>query len=135
MAAWVDTGFLVALFTRNDTFHTQATGFLRDNPELELHSIWPVIVESCFFLDNQAQQSLLTWIERGAMRMHEISLIELPLIRQVLQNYSNLKPDFTDAALVALADALGIKNILTVDTRDFSVYRLADGSYIQRLWI
>lgn len=60
MAAWVDTGFLVALFARNDTFHRQATRFLRDNPALELHTIWPVIVESCFFLDNQAQQALLT---------------------------------------------------------------------------
>ena len=135
MAAWVDTGFLVALFARNDAFHPQAKRFLHDNPALELHSIWPVIVESCFFLDNQAQQALLTWIERGAMRMHEVSLNELPPIRQTLQNYHNLKPDFTDAALVVLADALGIKSILTVDTRDFSVYRLSDGSYIERLWV
>lgn len=67
--------------------------------------------------------------------MHGISLNELPLIRQTLHNYCDLKPDFTDAALVVFADALGIKSILTVDTRDFSIYRLRDGSYIERLWV
>ena len=45
------------------------------------------------------------------------------------------KPDFTDTALVALAGKYDITQILTVDQRDFSVYRLPKGRQFERLWV
>ena len=134
-AAWVDTGFLVALFARNDAYHGKATEFLKSCASLDLHSIWPVIVEACFFLDHNGKQALLQWLERGAIVMHTITLQDLPLIRNTLDKYRNIEPDFTDAALVTLADLCKIKQILTVDKRDFSIYRFADGSTFERLWL
>ncbi len=135
MATWVDTGFLVALFARNDTHHEAAKAFLQENTTMDLHSIWPVIVEANFFLNNEGKQALLQWIERGALIMHEITTQELPLIRQVIAQYKNIDPDFTDAVLVTLADLCKIRRILTVDVRDFSIYRFTDGSSFERLWI
>ena len=134
-ATWVDTGFLVALFACNDTHHDKAKQFLAHNPRLEMHSIWPVIVETCFFLNNDGKQALLQWLERGAIVMHEITPQHLPLIIQTLNNYQNINPDFTDAVLVTMADLRKIRQILTVDVRDFSVYRFKDGSAFERLWI
>jgi predicted nucleic acid-binding protein len=35
--------------------------------------------------------------------------------------------DLADASLVLLASRLGIREILTIDRRDFDLYRLLDG--------
>lgn len=134
-ATWVDTGFLVALFACNDIHHDKAKKFLANNTQLDMHTIWPVIVEACFFLNNDGKRALLQWLERGAIVMHEITLQHLPLIVHTLDNYQNLEPDFTDAVLVTMADVHKIRQILTVDVRDFSVYRFKDGSAFERLWI
>ena len=88
--AWVDTGFLVALFARNDSHHEEAKAFIKDNQSLEMHSIWPVIVEACFFLNNQGKQALLKWVERGALTMHDITPRDTPLIREVIEQYKIL---------------------------------------------
>lgn len=134
-AAWVDTGFLVALFAKEDPHHQSANAFLKQLGRIELHSVWPVVVEACFFLNIQGKLALLQWIERGAMTLHEFSTQDLPMIRNTLEKYQNLEPDFTDVVLVTLAGILKVKQILTVDERDFSVYRLADGSCFERLWV
>lgn len=134
-ATWVDTGFLVALFARNDQHHAAARMFLEQNKALDMHSIWPVIVEACFFLNTDGKQALLRWLERGAIVMHEITPQDLPLIRHTLDKYQKLEPDFTDAVLLTLAELSSIRQVLTVDIRDFSVYRFSDGSAFERLWV
>ena len=133
--AWVDTGFLVALFARRDKHHDSAVAFLRDNTALQLHSLWPVIVEACFFLNNVAKRNLLTWLARGAMTMHEITAQDIPAIARTIEQYANIDPDFTDAALVTLAQQKKIYRVVTVDKRDFSVYRADDGEVFERLWL
>ena len=134
-AAWVDTGFLVGLFARDDRYHHSATEWLCEHPEVQLHSLWPVIVEAAFFLDVPGKTALLTWLERGAITLHELFLADLPAIRAILEKYRDLSPDFTDAALVALASRLGIQAIATTDLRDFSAYRLPDGTSFRRVWL
>jgi len=132
---WVDTGFLVALFASNDAQHNAAKTFLKNNKHLDMHSVWPVVVETCFFLDGDGKQALLQWIERGAIVMHEITQKDLGLIRNILNRYQNIEPDFTDAVIVSMADLSKIRQILTVDIRDFSIYRFSDGSAFERLWL
>lgn len=135
-AAWVDTGFLVALFARNDAYFTSAVEFLAKNAQrLELHSLWPVVAEACFFLDTPGKVALLDWLEYKPIILHEFTVAELPAIRATLQKYHDLTPDFTDAALVTLAGKYHINRIITVDVRDFSAYRLPDGQSFERLWL
>lgn len=134
-AAWVDTGFLVALFARNDAHFSSAVAFLDNAKQLELHSLWPVVAEACFFLDTSGKAALLSWLERGAIILHELTVQELPAIRATLAKYHDLSPDFTDAALVTLASIHCINKIITVDVRDFSAYRLSDGRAFERLWL
>ena len=134
-ATWIDTGFLVGLFAKNDPHHQAAKAFIQANTQLDLHSVWPVITEAGFFLDIRGKQALLQWVERGAMTMHDITPQDLPMIRNTLEKYQNLEPDFTDAVLVTMADLSRIRQILTVDVRDFSVYRFKDGGVFERLWI
>ena len=133
--AWIDTGFLVALFARDDPHHPSAVSFLESNQRLTLHSIWPVVTEAGFFLDTAGKIALLTWLERYGVILHELSTLELPQICTTLEKYQDLAPDFTDAALVTLAGITGIHKIITVDLRDFSAYRLPDGRAFERLWL
>ena len=50
-----------------------------------------------------------------------------PEIGEILGRYAELDPDFSDAAIVWLAGNSGCRAILTVDVRDFGIYRLAKG--------
>lgn len=135
-AAWVDTGFLVALFARNDPHFTSAVEFLAKNAQqLELHSLWPVVAEACSFLDTPGKVALLDWLEREPITLHELTMAELPAIRATLRKYHDLTPDFTDAALVTLAGIHRINRIITVDVRDFAAYRLPAGQSFERLWL
>ncbi len=100
-----------------------------------MHSIWLVIVETCFFLDNRGKQALLLWLERGGLLIHELNPGNIPVIRKTLDKYSDIHPDFTDVVLVTLAEKKKIRQILTVDQRDFDIYRFADGKTFTRLWV
>ena len=134
-AAWVDTGFLVALFARDDSHHKSAVEFLASARDIEFHSIWPVVSEASFFLDHAGKVAMLEWLERGPILFHEIGIGDVPAIRSTLKKYRDLSPDITDAVLVTFAGIHAIYRIVTVDVRDFSVYRTGGGKAIERLWL
>lgn len=134
-SAWVDTGLLVALFARDDPHHASALEFLEGAKRIEFHSLWLVVSEASYFLGAEGKEGLLKWLEKGPIVFHELTVADLPGIRATLKRYQNLSPDFTDAALVTLAGALGIHAIATVDLRDFSAYRLPGGAAFERLWL
>lgn len=134
-AAWVDTGFLVALFARDDTHHESALAYLRSATDIEFHSIWPVVSEASFFLDTAGKAAMLEWLEQAPIVFHEIGIQDLPEVRATLKKYRDLSPDFTDAVLVTLAGIHGIDRIVTVDLRDFSAYRVRGKKGFERLWL
>ncbi|MBI4754021.1 MAG: PIN domain-containing protein [Betaproteobacteria bacterium] len=133
--ALVDTGFLVALFARDDQHHDSAVKFLAAAGAVALHTVWPIVAEAAFFLDTAGKDALLEWIERGAIAVHELTAREVPLLRRTLRKYADLSPDLADLALVVLAERLAILRIVTVDVRDFSVYRLGNGQSFVRIWL
>ncbi len=45
----------------------------------------------------------------------------------LMDKYADRLMDLADASIVAMAEALGLKTIFTLDS-DFLIYRLADGS-------
>jgi len=69
----VDTGFLVALYIRGDTLHQPAVDFLKLN-RLPLHTVAPVIVETCFFLDADGKAALLSWVANGGLAVADIPI-------------------------------------------------------------
>jgi predicted nucleic acid-binding protein len=122
----VDTGFLVSLFRPADRLRAQARECLLANRH-PLVTAAPVIVETCFFLDASGKGRLLEWVLRGALAVADVPVSAYPEIRVIIQKYADQKIDFADAALVWLANHAGIRDILTVDEADFSVYRLKGG--------
>ena len=122
----VDTGFLIPLFRPADRLRSRARECLRANRQ-PLLTVTPVIVETCFFLDAEGKGKLLEWARRGALAVADVPVAAYGEIAAVLRKCADRQIDFADAALVWLADQSGLRDILTVDESDFSVYRLKGG--------
>ena len=71
-----------------------------------------------------AQSALLDMVERGALKILEIGIDDLPQIRTLMSKYRDQPMDFADATLVHVARRETLHDIFTLDRRDFSVYRL-----------
>ena len=122
----VDTGFLVSLFRPADRLRAQARECLLANRR-PLLTAAPVIVETCLFLDATGKGRLLEWAQRGAVAVAEVPVSSYAEIGTIIRKYADRRIDFADATLVWLANNTGMRDILTVDEADFSVYRLKGG--------
>jgi predicted nucleic acid-binding protein len=72
----IDTGFLVALFARDDSHHVSAKALLKGRlceAKANLITIWPVITEAGFFLNSAGKIALLEWVNRGALSITSIT--------------------------------------------------------------
>ena len=93
------------------------------------------VTEAMHFLQlaPEAQAALLEMIERGALQLLEIAADDLPEIRALMKKYADLPMDFADATLVHAAARESVNEMFTLDTRDFSVYRLPRGRSLRLL--
>jgi len=121
-----DTGFFAAFGRRADPFHPAARRFL-EAYHGRLVTVSPVIVEACHFLGPQARVDLLNWAHFGSLSVLEVPVDAYPDLTKTIAKYANRDVDFADAALVWLAGESGLRRILTVDEREFSVYRIKGG--------
>jgi len=121
-----DSGYLVALGIRRDPRHQAAKAFLAAyRGEIIVPS--PVVVESCYFLSTTAKIRLLDWLAKDGRKVVELPSDAYAGIGAIIARYAGLDPDFVDGAIVWLADQIDCRAILTVDTRDFGIYRLKGG--------
>ena len=81
-------------------------------------------METFFFLDARGKADLLEWILRGGLAVAELPSDAYREIKTIVFKYADREIDFADAALIWFAGVSGCRSILTVDERDFSVYRL-----------
>lgn len=122
----VDAGPLIALFRKRDRHHARVTRFLSTNPA-RLVSTLSVITEVCHFLNIDGKIALLTWIGRGGLSLQSIGADDLQEIIPLLERYADQAMDFADATLVWLAELINTRDVMTVDRRDFLVYRTGRG--------
>lgn len=118
----VDAGPLIALFRKRDRHHARVTRFLSTN-RLRLVSTLPVITEVCHFLSTNGKVALLTWIGRGGLSLQAIGVDDLQEITTLLERYADQEMDFADATLVWLAGLINTRDVMTIDRKDFLVYR------------
>lgn len=122
-----DSGFFIGLFDGRDRHHRRCVDFLRDYRG-QILTTWQVITESLAMLDERGQESLLIWIMRGVdSGMFLIDCTkpdDLELLLSITRKYRDQPMDFADASLYVLAVRSGVTRILSVDRRDFQVFRL-----------
>jgi predicted nucleic acid-binding protein len=118
----VDAGPLIALFDRDDRHHRRAVEFVRRRRERLITNL-PVLTEATFVLrfSVEAQRDLLNWAHQ-ALDIDNATSADLPRIAALLAKYRDLRADFADISLVALAERLDLSLVASVD-KDFAVYR------------
>lgn len=122
----VDSGPLIALFLRRDRHHARVKRFLSTN-RARLVSTLPVITEVCHFLNAQGKTALLTWIRRGGLSLQPVVAEDLREISVLIERYADQEMDFADATLVWLAELINTRDVMTIDRKDFLVYRARGG--------
>lgn len=125
-AALVDTGPLVALFVRSDPDHARVTEFLRGFRS-KLLTTWPVLTEVCHFLTPEIALRFLRWVDAGGAAAIGVPPEELGGVIGMMEKYADRPMDLADASLVWLAGQSGVREILTLDARDFAAFRTPRG--------
>jgi len=131
----IDSGPLIALFDADDRWHASVKAFIKDFRG-ELVTSAAGITEAGWVtsrLGPACFDGLLAWLAKGPVSIHNVLTEDCARVRQLAVKYRDLDPDFADLALVALAERLGLRSIVTVDVRDFSVYRLRNGKRLVNL--
>ena len=122
----VDAGPLIALLVRSDKNHLRVKKYL-DAYAGRLLTTWPVLAEACHFLPERTQVRFLRWAASGGLNVVELHETALATIADWKEKYRDLPMDLADASLLWIAEQTGITDILTIDLRDFSAYRLPNG--------
>jgi len=131
--AVIDSGPLIALFDKDDAHHSRSLKFVKGYNG-QLFSTIAVMTEVSHLLDfsTEAQLGFLDWVIDGGVNIVELSLRDLRMIRHVTEKHSDLPADFVDASLLAIAERLTIKNVISIDG-DFYVYRNTSKQYLKNL--
>lgn len=138
MKNWViaDTGFWYALLNKDDAYHHKAVDML-GRIDAGLISTWPVITETCYFLQSRLGQNqacaFLSTYDEGLFDIYDLHPAHLKRITELMQKYADLPMDLADASLVILAEELGHGRILSTDMRDFQTYRWKNRKPFQNL--
>jgi uncharacterized protein len=118
------------MMDRSDRHHRRCVRLLEElPPPLLLPST--VIVEACWVVNSHvgpiAQAALLDALSldmsRGRYTLVELAGADLVRMAELARGYRDLRLDPTDASVIAMAERLGIKQVATLDRRDFGVVR------------
>lgn len=125
-AVFIDTGPLIALVDKADSFHNKCASAFRSLKTPPL-TTWPCLAEAFYMLGElrgwNGQKTLLGFLTRGAIRIHPATENEISRIAELMDKYKDTPMDFADASLVVLAELTGLRKIFTLDS-DFYLYRI-----------
>jgi predicted nucleic acid-binding protein len=131
-SALVDASAMVAAFGAGEP-HAERYIDLFKLAALErwtLSTTWPCVIEASYLVAAPYRYALLNWVGNGGLSVFPFEQRHLLDFIPVMQRYTNrprTEMDLADASLVWLAEETGVTRIMTMDVRDFSRYRLADG--------
>ena len=122
----VDAGPLVALIDKGDQHHARCVEALRLIRE-PLMTVWPALTEAIYLLGDSwpAQAALWEMVESGAVELLPLDAGDLRRMAELMEKYRDRPMDLADAALVRVAERERIRQVFTLDQRDFRAYRPA----------
>jgi predicted nucleic acid-binding protein len=122
----VDTGPVVALLNDRDDHHERCRDFLETRPGPLLLPA-TVFTEVCLLLERrrgtQAELAFLADIRAGRLTLVEDLEPDLDRIADLVERYADLPLGTVDASVIALTERLQVREVATLDHRDFSVVR------------
>lgn len=120
-----DTGFIVALLNQTDARHQDVAPIYQ-----QYQTIWfpqTVLAEVAYLLGRDAGTptvvAFLKGLPKSRFRVIALTEIDLNRIAEILTKYADSRIDFVDASVMAVAERLSLTTILTLDQRDFRLFR------------
>jgi predicted nucleic acid-binding protein len=124
-----DTGPLVAYLNRNDPHHGWAVALMKQvrAPMLTCEA---VLTEAVYFLreDELDLEPLFQLLERVSLEIDLELAAHWPRVRTLMGRYEQM--DLADACVVVMTELHTRCQVLTVDRKDFAVYRRNDRQVI-----
>lgn len=126
MTTVADTGPLYALIDQADSWHARVVAWWGAEAR---HVVIPVTVlpEVCFLLQTRigpvAEQAFMRAVAAGEFTTEPLEVEDIARATALMQEYGALPLGFVDATVLATAERLGAREILTTDRRHFGVVR------------
>jgi predicted nucleic acid-binding protein len=119
----LDTGIVYAYYDRSDRWHARARALIQgEHRGLILPA--PVIPEADYLLGQRiGARGRLTFyagILEGDYLVADLPRDAYPRVAELNRQFADLRLGFVDAAIVALAESLGLSRIATSDRRHFA---------------
>jgi predicted nucleic acid-binding protein len=127
--AIIDASGFVAAIDRSDPAHASVVSVIRRR---DLRFVVPTlaIAEASYFIQNRFGSHVeATFIRSLATRIIDPPIQEdWPRIADLIEQYADFPLGTTDASIVALAERIGCRRIVTLDRRHFLAVRPAHAS-------
>jgi len=81
------------------------------------------------FLGVEAELSFLDDVQSGAYTIEPVTAADIRRCRELIATYRNLDLGLADASVIAVAERLGVRRVLTVDQRHFRAVRPRGGPF------
>lgn len=134
MTGILDTSFLFALTDQSDRNHQRVLTVAQNaNEQLVLPIV--VLPEISYLIASRlghlAMRRFLASMTPDLVQIETMKTEDLVRVQQILEQYADNQLDFTDAAIIAIAERLAISRVYTLDRRDFSVIRPKHCDYFE----
>jgi len=124
-SAILDTGFFVALLDKSENNHDRCVASFKSFKGALL-TTEPVLTEAIYLVGPsiKSQKTCIEFILKAGATLVPQSTESLSRVIVLMEKYKDIPMDFADATIVVLAEETGIDEVLTLDTRGFSAYRI-----------
>ena len=128
MTTLVDTGALVALFDPRDGDHDVCRQILRRLREPLLTTV-PVLTEAFHLLSpaSRGADRLRDFVMHRGLGIWFLDQAAIERGFELMERYADQPMDLADASLVVAGEAVSTRRVVTLDRRDFEIYRLKRG--------
>jgi uncharacterized protein len=135
-AAVADTGFVVALLNRLDAQHEPVKALYEQTsqpillPQTTLAEV-AYLVGQASGIANVA--AFLQGLPASRFQLEALTAQDVQRVAQILKQYADSRIDFVDASVMAVAERHRITTIMTLDHRDFRLFRPSHCPYFELL--
>ncbi len=121
-----DTGPLYALVDKRDAWHARVTRWWSEAAR-DIVIPMSVLPEVCYLLQTRigpaAETAFVAAIATGELITEAIEPEDVARSAVLMREYADLPMGFVDASVIAVAERLGSRGILTTDRKHFGVVR------------
>jgi len=121
-----DTGFVVALLNVKDSMHKSAVD-LYGQTQFPILLPQTVLVEVAYLVNRSntidVVANFLTQLPDSRFQLIALTSKDIQRTSEILSTYADSRIDFVDATVMAVAERVNISTILTLDRRDFQIFR------------